>query len=63
MQRNHLGELAYTVIGISGPDHMRVFTMQVSIGDTVYGFGDGRTKQEAGQNAAKATLELLSQPT
>ena len=42
---------------------MRVFTMQVSIGDTVYGFGDGRTKQEAGQNAAKATLELLSQPT
>lgn len=63
VQRNHLGELAYTVIGISGPDHMRVFTMQVSIGDTVYGFGDGRTKQEAGQNAAKATLELLSQPT
>lgn len=62
VQHNHTGELEYTVIGISGPDHKRVFTMQVSIGGVVYGFGDGSTKQEAGQNAAKATLELLSQP-
>ena len=50
------------MIGISGPDHKRIFTMQVSIAGVVYGFGDGSTKQEAGQNAAKATLELLSQP-
>lgn len=62
VQHKHPGELKYTVIGISGPDHKRVFTMQVSLGDVVYGFGNGRTKQEAGQNAAKATLELLSQP-
>lgn len=63
VQHNHTGELEYTVIGISGPDHKRVFTMQVSIGGVVYGFGEGTTKQEAGQNAAKATLELLDQPT
>lgn len=63
VQHNHCGELKYTVIGINGPDHKRVFTMQVSIGDVVYGFGDGSTKQEAGQNAAKTTLELLNQPT
>lgn len=62
VQHNHTGELEYTVIGISGPDHKRVFTMQVSIGGVVYGFGEGSTKQEAGQNAAKATLELLDQP-
>ena len=55
--------MKYTVIGISGPDHNREFTMQVSIGDVVYGFGSGRTKQEAGQMAAKATLELLNQST
>lgn len=62
VQHKHSGDLKYTVIGISGPDHKRVFTMQVSIGGIVYGFGDGSTKQEAGQNAAKATLELLNQP-
>lgn len=63
VQHNHSGDLEYTVIGINGPDHKRVFTMQVSIGGVVYGFGDGGTKQEAGQNAAKATLELLNQIT
>lgn len=63
VQHHHSGELDYTVIGISGPDHKRVFTMQVSIGGVVYGFGEGGTKQEAGQNAAKATLELLNRPT
>ena len=60
VQHNKAGELEYTVIGLNGPDHKRVFTMQVSIGGVVYGFGDGSTKQEAGQNAAKATLELLN---
>ena len=60
VQHHRCGELEYTVIGINGPDHKRVFTMQVSIGGIVYGFGDGGTKQEAGQNAAKATLELLN---
>lgn len=62
VQRSHSGELEYTVIGINGPDHKRVFTMQINIGGVVYGFGEGGTKQEAGQNAAKATLELLNQP-
>ncbi len=62
VQHHHSGELEYTVIGINGPDHKRVFTMQVSIGGIVYGFGSGSTKQEAGQNAAKATLELLNLP-
>ena len=63
VQHHHSGELEYTVIDISGPDHKRVFTMQVSIGGIVYGFGNGGTKQEAGQNAAKATLELLNLPS
>lgn len=63
VQHHHSGELEYTVIGISGPDHKRMFTMQVSIGGVVYGFGSGSTKQEAGQNAAKATLELLNLPS
>lgn len=63
VQQRHSGELSYTVIGMSGPDHKRVFTMQVSIDGVVYGFGSGSTKQEAGQNAAKATLELLNRTT
>lgn len=60
VQHYHSGELEYKVIGMSGPDHKRVFTMCVSIDGVVYGFGDGGTKQEAGQNAARATLELLN---
>ena len=60
VQHYHSGALEYTLIGMSGPDHKRVFTMCVSIDGVVYGFGDGGTKQEAGQNAAKATLELLN---
>lgn len=63
VQHKHIGELRYTVIGIDGPDHNRTFTMQVTIGDVVYGFGSGRTKQEASQMAAKITLDLLNRPT
>lgn len=61
VQHYHTGNLEYTVIGITGPDHQRIYTMQVTIGDVVYGFGEGGSKQEAGQNAAKATLELLNE--
>jgi ribonuclease-3 len=59
VQQNHAGALEYTVISASGPDHKRVFTMEVSIGGVPYGRGQGNSKQEAGQNAAHATLMML----
>ncbi len=59
VQQEHIGELEYSVIGVSGPDHKRVFTMQAGINGKSYGIGQGNSKQEAGQNAAHATLVML----
>ena len=42
-----------------GPDHDRVYLVEVLIGDRVYGTGQGRTKKSAEQDAAAAALMLL----
>ena len=59
VQQEHIGELEYNVISVSGPDHKRVFTMQAMLNGKPYGIGNGNSKQEAGQNAAHATLVML----
>lgn len=47
----------YKTIKESGPDHDKHFTVQVSVGNEVYGEGDGKSKQDAEQAAAKDALE------
>ena len=59
VQQNHSGALEYGVISVTGPDHKRIFTIEVTIGGRPYGRGQGGSKQEAGQNAAHATLLML----
>jgi ribonuclease-3 len=49
----------YSTIDESGPDHAKVFTVQVSICGTVYGQGSGHSKQQAAQAAAQQALERL----
>ena len=49
----------YNTIDESGPDHAKVFTVQVSICGTVYGEGTGHSKQQAAQAAAQHALERL----
>lgn len=56
VQKRHMGQIAYVLTGSSGPDHNKIFAMNVSIAGTVVGSGEGKTKQEAGQQAAKAAL-------
>lgn len=46
----------YEVIGEEGPDHDKTFTVQVLVGNTVWGVGEGRSKQAAAQAAAEAAL-------
>ncbi len=46
----------YRVIGESGPDHDKVFEVELLIGDTVKSHGEGRTKKEAEQHAAAKLL-------
>lgn len=45
--------LEYIVTREEGPAHNRVFTVEVRIGDLIYGVGVGHSKKEAEQNAAK----------
>lgn len=52
--------IAYRLVEEIGPDHARVFCIEVSVGDQSVGIGQGRSKKEAEQMAAKAALEKLS---
>lgn len=47
----------YQVVASSGPDHAKLFTVQVMVGDEVWGSGNGRSKQEAAQAAAAVALQ------
>lgn len=47
----------YKTVKESGPDHDKKFTVAVSVGSEVYGEGDGKSKQDAEQEAARKALE------
>ena len=51
--------LAYTPAGESGPDHEKVFWVQVSLNDTAVGQGSGTSKKRAEQDAARQAIEKL----
>ena len=48
---------AYKVLAESGPDHEKVFTMGVFLGDELIAEGKGASKQEAEQEAARKALK------
>ena len=47
---------AYRLVNQEGPAHNRVFTVEVVLGEQIAGIGQGRNKQTAEQEAAKAAL-------
>src|SRR5918995_3267402 len=49
----------YRVAGEAGPDHRKLFHVEVVVGDDVLAQGVGRTKKDAEQDGAKLALELL----
>jgi ribonuclease-3 len=51
--------ITYSLLDEQGPDHMKVFTAQVSLNDVPIGEGVGHTKKEAEQSAARHALEAL----
>ncbi len=59
VQRNSDKKIAYEIIEESGPDHNKLFALQLKVDDRVWGKGKGRTKKEAEQNAAKVALEKM----
>ncbi len=52
--------LEYAVVGESGPDHMKSFKVEARLNSNVIGRGEGRSKREAEQNAAREALKLFS---
>ena len=61
VQRQSGRTLAYELVGEQGPDHAKVFTVRVLLDGQDVGRGDGRTKKEAEQSAARNALEALEQ--
>jgi ribonuclease-3 len=49
----------YRVYKEEGPEHMKTFEVEVFIKNDFYGFGRGKSKKEAAQEAAKAGLKKL----
>jgi ribonuclease III len=49
----------YRVVGDSGPDHAKVFEVEILTGKSVLARGRGRSKKEAEQRAAQDALEIL----
>ncbi|MFL7867538.1 MAG: ribonuclease III [Anaerolineales bacterium] len=58
-QSNKLGTPRYVTVASSGPDHARVFVVEVQVNGSAYGRGEGTSKQAAAQIAAQAALESL----
>ena len=61
VQRRSGQVLSYHLIGESGPDHNKSFTMEVRLNGEAIGTGSGRSKKEAEQMAARAGMERLEQ--
>lgn len=59
-QRNPCQSVSYQLVKEIGPDHARIFVMEVSVGGMPVGIGRGRSKKEAEQMAARAALDKLS---
>jgi ribonuclease-3 len=50
----------YKIIKEEGPEHLKTFYIKVTIGNKDYAIGIGTSKKKAEQDAAKKTLNLLS---
>jgi ribonuclease III len=59
-QSKSYGLPAYHVMREEGPDHNKVFTIQVKVNDQVLGKGSGNSKKYAEQMAAKNALRKLA---
>jgi ribonuclease-3 len=49
----------YTVVGQSGPEHERLFTVEVRLGSDVSACAEGSTRKQASKAAAQKVLDRL----
>ena len=58
-QSARLGTPRYVTVAATGPDHAKIFDVEVRVSERTYGTGTGFSKQVAEQMAAQAALEAL----
>lgn len=59
VQKYKLGELCYVLVSEKGPDHMKEYEVNCELSGKVIGFGKGRTKKSAQQQAAYDAIGKL----
>ena len=59
IQRNPEESVTYHLIGESGPDHDKIFEVEVLLNSNTIGKGKGKSKKQAEQMAAKEALTLM----
>jgi len=59
IQQNREEKIDYVMVEEKGPDHAKVFTFEVMLNSNVIGKGEGSSKKQAEQNAAKEALKLM----
>lgn len=58
--QSRFGELPkYTVVNETGPDHQKIFEVEIEAEGRALGKGSGKSKKEAEQHAARVALETL----
>jgi ribonuclease-3 len=57
-----IGESPRYEVAERGPDHAKEFTAVVFLGDRMFGRGEGRSKKEAEQRAAREAFDALTGP-
>jgi ribonuclease-3 len=60
-QSRKLPQPRYSIVRERGPEHSKVFTVEVRVGNEWSGQADGRTKKVAAQRAARGVYERLLQ--
>lgn len=53
------GAPSYRTVSAKGPDHAKVFEVEVMINGTIYGRGTGHSKQSAAKAAAQEAMDVL----
>jgi ribonuclease-3 len=59
IQARGFGPPLYRTVATSGPEHLKVFEVEVLVNGEVYGSGSGASKQAAAKEAARAAIERL----
>lgn len=62
IQKNPEERVNYVLVKESGPDHNKHFVVEVHLNSNIIGSGEGRSKKDAEQQAAKAALALMGEP-